>query len=192
MAFVLLLHLGLLLIALRPPVPWFFRRAATTSMDHELRVEWLPRPRHVIVPTPVSTPRMHVSSARWLHARAIRETPSAPAMPTAAVPATEQPEVALPSAPSQATPYGNSRFTRAFDDAQSSGLPRLPGTNAIPTVPGIVVAPPPSLKSRLSDAVRLLNCKNAIFKRRMSDQELIKRGLTHQQMEKAYQEYCVP
>jgi len=101
------------------------------------------------------------------------------------------PELTQPvSAP--AIPYGNSRFEHALDDAQSTGLPQLPGANAISTVPGLVVVPPPSLKDRVHALGRTLYCKNAIFKRRMTDQELLKRGLTHRQMDQTFMAYCTP
>lgn len=79
-----------------------------------------------------------------------------------------------------------------MDETQSSGLPQLPGANFVSKVPGIVVATPPSLKNRVQALGRWLRCKNSIFKRDMSDEEMLKRGLTRMQMNQDYQVHCWP
>ncbi|MBE1159056.1 hypothetical protein [Dyella acidiphila] len=188
----LLLHLGLLLLVLRPPIPWLWRRSVSMTEGRPLQIELLAQRRSVAkraVPAMTAPPHpVHVRAASMRSAEAI---PSAVAAPSTPSPAPSLPGLTQPPSP-PAGSYGNTRFARALDAAQSSGLPQLPGTYAVSNAPGIVVTPPPSLQARLQKAVRWLNCKNAIFKRRMTDQELIKRGLTHQQMDRAYQDYCVP
>jgi len=116
------------------------------------------------------------------------KAPHAPIAPPAAV--TVTPNLALP--PPATTAYGNNRFNHALDDAQSSGLPPLPGVNLVTKVPGIHVMPPASLRNRLHALGKWLNCKNAVFKRDMTDEELLKRGLTRRQMDQAYTELGCP
>jgi hypothetical protein len=187
MAFGLLLHLGLLLILLRPPLPWPLRRNLTTAADHVLRVELLSRRRRTTSTATVTSPlAMHSAPAR-----SVKWFPSVSSAPAMAPAAPGQPDITQPI-PLPTAPYGNARFARALDDALSTGLPQLPGANFVSAVPGIVVAPPPSLKHRVHALGKWLNCKNAIFKRDMTDEEQLKRGLTHQQMDQAFQAECVP
>ncbi|MFK2901032.1 hypothetical protein ISP15_11850 [Dyella jejuensis] len=188
MALALLMHLGLLLSVLRPPPPWPLRRNPSVAADGRvLRVELLPRRSSLAIPKIAAAsfsfvPPLHLPPKR--SAKVIRGMPIAPAVSTAtARPAPIQPP---------AVPYGNSRFARTLDEAQAAGLPRVPGANFVSTAPGIVVAPAPSLKQRIHALGRWANCKNAIFKRRMSDGELLKRGLTPQQMDQAFAAYCTP
>jgi hypothetical protein len=79
-----------------------------------------------------------------------------------------------------------------LNDTQSSGLPAIPGTYRVSKAPNIHVGASPSLANRLRTAGKWLNCKNAVFKSRMTDDELIKRGLTRQQMLQAYTELGCP
>lgn len=192
LAFALLLHLGLLLILLRPPLPWPLRgNLPPNTDDHRLRLDLLSASRRVATAITGVAPhllRMHArpaprpSVAVMAHASASASAAPRPTTRTAAA----QPFSPLP------IPYGNSRFTRALHDAQSDGLPQLPGANAIPRAPSLVLAPPASLKSRLHAVGKWLYCKNAIFKRRMTDQELLKRGLTRRQMNQAFAAECTP
>jgi len=102
-----------------------------------------------------------------------------PPLPTEQpVPSTDTPEL-------QATPYsayGNSSFERALTHSQSEPAVRLPGYDEPMKVAGIHVETPPSLAQRVRSVGHRLNCKDALFKSRMSDQELAQRGLTKQQM----------
>jgi hypothetical protein len=51
----------------------------------------------------------------------------------------------------------------------------------------------PSLCATISRSFcEQLRCKNAIFKRDMTDEELLKRGLTRRQMDQAFAAHCVP
>jgi hypothetical protein len=185
MAFALLLHLVLLLMLLRPALPWPLRRHSSVAADRTLHVELLRRPKHIASAAPAITPpARRVPSAHPAPMRTAKAIPDAQATP----PAT-QPELTQPLAP--AAPYGNSRFSHALDEAGSNGMPPLPGASVVPAVPGIVVVTPPSLKSQIRDITRLHNCKNAIFKRNMTDEEMLKRGLTRMQMDKAFQDNCV-
>jgi hypothetical protein len=189
MACVLLLHLGLLLILLRPVSPLLFRRNPSDA-DHLLRVELLPRSKRNSVAA-VASPRPMPLPAHAAPTHPNKVAPSVATTSVVATPTALQPEPIQPPAP-PAAPYGNSRFAHALNDAQSTGLPQLPGANEVSTVPGIMVAPPPSLKSQLQALTRWHNCKNAIFKRRMSDQALLQRGLTERQMNQAFQANCMP
>lgn len=185
MAIGLLLHLALLLVMLRPPLPWSMRRPAAAAPG-TIRLELLPRPKHPVI----SLPKPHPSIALLRHASrmpAMQKADNAP--PTS--PALSRPNIIEPLA-TPAADYGNSRFAQALDAASSSGIPPLPGAYAISRVPGIVVAPPPSLKTLLHALGRWHYCKDAIFKRHMTDEEILKRGLTRRQMDQAFQAYCVP
>ena len=189
MAFILLCHLWLFLIVLRPPPPWPWRLKPISAKDHALRIEWVPRPKrrtHTVATAPINPlPHFHAAPATTVIHGAI--VTAATALPTATSPTLK---LSIP-APAT-TPYGNSRFARALDGAQSTGLPPLPGANLISKVPGIHISSPPSLKNRLHALGKWLKCKDAIFKRRMSDEELIKRGLTHQQMDQKFAAECLP
>jgi hypothetical protein len=103
MAFALLLHLVLLLMLLRPALPWPLRRHSSVAADHTLRVELLRRPKHVAASPTTTPPTHHAPRAHPVPMRTAKVAPDAQATPSAM-----QPEFAQPLAPS--TPYGNSRF----------------------------------------------------------------------------------
>lgn len=190
-AFALLLHAALLLLLLRPALPWPLRRNSSTAADHLLQVELLRRPKRLVVSaTPVTPTQHHLLPAHTTPMRSVKIASKVPTTPAAPSPETAQPEFNQPLAPP--TPYGNSRFAHAMDETQSSGLPQLPGAGFVSKVPGVVVRPPPSLKSRVQALGKWLRCKNSIFKRRMSDEEMLKRGLTRMQMDQDFQAHCTP
>jgi hypothetical protein len=183
MALVMLLHLGLILFLMRPPIPWFFRPLRLDARESDLHIELLPHLRRVTVSRIIEKVAMHVQPIRHMTASHASRLPTATVNP---VPDTPPVTESAPIAPVPDVPYGNSPFARAVDDARSSGLPQIPGDNLVAFVPGIHVVSPPSIKNRLRDAGTLLRCKDALFKGRMSDEELLKRGLTKQQMDQEF------
>lgn len=189
-AFALLLHAALLLFLLRPALPWPLRRSPSTAADHMLRVELLQHPKRLVASAPPAISPVHAPQRIHpilVHSiKVVSEVSTIPAAP----PAPTQTEYTQPIAPT--IPYGNSRFAHAMDDMRSSGLPQLPGDNFVSKVPGIVVAPPPSLKNRIQALGKWLRCKNSIFKRNMTDEEMLKRGVTRMQMDQDFQAHCTP
>lgn len=185
LALAMLLHLGVFLFLLTPPMPWLFRPLRPSARESALRIELLPRLRRIAAPN--VTERVPASAPAVQHARRSHAFP--PSI-VSAKPATETPQLHqnAPSAIAPTIPYGNASFGRALQNAQSSGLPPLPGTDFVIRAPDIHVAASPSLKSRIRALGKWLNCKNAIFKGRMTQDELLKRGLTHRQMEQAFTE----
>lgn len=191
LAVALVLHAAFLLFLLRPALPWPSRRNPSAVTDHLLRVELLRHSKRLVASTkPVTPPAYHPLPTRSASARSSKTVVEASTAPAAPPPATTQSEFNQPLTPP--APYGNSRFARTMDETQSSGLPPLPGANFVSKVPGIVVATPPSLKNRVQALGRWLRCKNSIFKRDMSDEEMLKRGLTRMQMNQDYQVHCWP
>jgi hypothetical protein len=190
MALVMLLHLGLVQLLLRPPTPWFFRPPRSAASESALHIELLPHLRRMVVSKVVEHVAMHVAHIKRMTSFHPFAQPAAPANPSTPTPPVTE---SMPVWPAQDVPYGNATFTRAMKGAQSSGIPQIPGDNLVSSVPGIHVVPPPSLANRLRALGKLLNCKDAIFKGRMSDEELLKRGLTKQQMDQKYTELgCSP
>lgn len=193
MALVMLCHLVLLLFLLRPAVPWPWRRSFPAATDHPLLIDLLPVTPHAATLARKPPPNLY---RRALPSRLHTEAQATLRLTTTASAVVPSQVSGHPSGPLSIStpfiPYGNHRFAHALDGAQSSGLPRLPGSNAGPISSLIHVRVPPSLKSRLSKAGKWLNCKNAIFKGRMTDEELLKRGLTHRQMNQAYTELGCP
>jgi hypothetical protein len=191
MALTLLLHLCAFVWLTLPAMPWTPTMRSTTGVQ-PLRVRFIKisLPKEIRAPIPVP----HPSSPRTLIARtetsnhplpkppipaqqsAVSNTPSPPAEAT--IPSTNNPEP-------EATPYnayGNSNFGRALSNSQGGSETRLPGDDEPVRVPGIHVETPPSLAQRVGAIGHVLNCKDALFKSRMTDEELAKRGLTEQQM----------
>jgi hypothetical protein len=189
MALVMLLHLGLILLLLRPPIPWFFRSSRSAASESALHIELLPQVRRMVVSKVVERVAVHVAHIKRMTSFPSFAQPAASANPLSNTPSITE---GAPVQSVQDVPYGNATFTRAMDGAQSSGIPQIPGDNVVSTVPGIHVVPPPSLANRIRAIGKLLNCKDAIFKGRMSDEELLKRGLTKQQMDRKYTELGCP
>jgi len=189
LALAMLLHLGLFLFLLTPPMPWLFRPSRSSARESVLKIDFPPRPRRATAPKATESAPARVpflKHARTSHAFAY---PIAPAQPATKTP---PPVDSAPSMTAPAIPYGNASFGRTLQNARSSGLPPLPGTDFVIRAPDIQVVPPPSLKSRVRALGKWLNCKNALFKGRMTDEELLKRGLTHRQMNQAYTELGCP
>jgi len=185
LALAMLLHLGLVLFLMCPPTPWSFGPSRSSAGEPALRLELLPRLQRSVAARKAEHPGLRVPHIK----QTVPAYSHSPAV-LSATPASNTPPVVEsappPSAP--AIPYGNAAFARALDNARSGGLPALPGSNPVSIGLGTRVVPPPSLKSIMRATGKLLNCKNALFKGRMTDEELLKRGLTEQQMQQAYTE----
>lgn len=185
LALTMLLHLGLMLFLMCPPTPWSFRPSRSSAGEPALRIELLPRLRRSVAARKAGHSVLRVPHIKQATSAYAHSQPVLSAHPASITPPVVE---STPPPPAPRIPYGNAAFARALDDAQSSGLPAIPGSNLVSTAPGIRVVPPPSLKSVLRATGKLLNCKNALFKGRMTDEELLKRGLTEQQMQQAYTE----
>jgi hypothetical protein len=192
-ALTLLLHACVFVWLTLPALPWAQAVRSTTD-DQPLRVTFIKlaasEPTHAPADMPPSSQRAAATHAETLShsARASRtsstpakqqvqtDTPSTPVEPPPA--ATDNPEP--PETPY--TAYGNSNFGRALNDSQNGSAVHLPGDDEPVKVPGLHVETPPSLAQRVSAIGHVLGCKDALFKGRMTDEELAKRGLTERQM----------
>jgi hypothetical protein len=186
-ALALLLHLSVLIWLTLPALPWI-QTVRTTTAGQSLLIHFINVPPLKRASTPLVTP--HSTRAEILN-RVTRNSrkPAVPAKQPVSSNAPPSPtESPTPSTDTQeplATPYntyGNSSLERALNSSQGGRAFRLPGDDEPARVPGIHVETPPSPAQRVSSIGHVLNCKDAIFKGRMTDQELAKRGLTEQQM----------
>jgi hypothetical protein len=201
LAFTLTLHIVIFVWLSLPPAPLY----APTSVPEEIEPmrPMLVTIRHREVATTRATP---VTSEPEKNSTQVREPKKAePTSHPAHVANVNQavaappPETALPPQYTQdvfqsspAVPYGNSKFEQALTQSQSAGMTRIPGDDDFRKVAGINVQEQASVVKTIKHVGHWLKCKDAVFKSRMTDQELIKRGLTQQQMLQKYVEEGCP
>ncbi|QRN54978.1 hypothetical protein [Dyella caseinilytica] len=187
-ALTLILHLIFYIWVTIPPKP---RDTLESEPLHVVFVN-LSEPKQVPAPQPIRTNPIHVSAVHvevQKHAvRVITSSPSDPsATPVSPAPVTQE----SPEPP--AIPYGNSQFEQALTRSHEDAPAHIPGDGELVKVAGIHVQTPPSISEIVSETGHVLNCKDAIFKSRMTDEELAKRGLTERQMLMKYSELgCHP
>ena len=199
-AFTLLLHLLFFIWLTLPPRP-LSQTVHTVIDDRSLVLTFIrPRqPKQARPPpaTPHSTSQStlvaHIEEALSRPTRDLHKLAAPSRQP--AIPITQSPDESAVLSVGTSEPqtasykaYGNSNFERAFTNSQRGLGVRLPGEDEPARVTGIHVETPPSLAERIRSIGHSLNCKDALFKGRMTDEELAKRGLTERQMQQKFLE----
>jgi hypothetical protein len=200
-AFTLTLHTSLFIWLTIPPTPLNIPLRASQGVE-PLLVVFIATPQREALPTkPLSNAneinkrnaayaetRKALKRSDEKHAAFASQASSAPS----SEPVQAQSYPTPPSSPPPDISYGNSSFERALNDSQSGGLARVPGDDDIRKVVGIHVQTPPSIAQSLNATGHWLRCKDAIFKGRMTDEQLAQRGLTERQMLQKYVEEGCP
>jgi hypothetical protein len=193
-ALTLLLHLSAFIWLTLPALPWI-QPVRTATDGQSLQVTFISVPPSKRARTPLVTPHATSQQALGAHAetsnRLTRDSRKLSVLSKQPALSNSSPLPTEPHSPSTDTPepqptpynaYGNGNLERALGNSEGGPQPRLPGDDEPAKVLGIHVEMPPSIAQRVSAIGHVLNCKDALFKSRMSDQELAQRGLTEQQM----------